>query len=70
MTCYLKALTMERPGPPGLRPIQSNVPHPGPDDLGALTAAAAMAKGAAGRHRLDSRAGHRDWPCLAERAVC
>jgi len=41
MTCYLKAVAMERPGSPGLRPIQSTVPQLEADDPGALTAAAA-----------------------------
>jgi hypothetical protein len=44
MTCYLKAVAMERPGSPGLRPIQSTVPQLEAHDPGALTAAAAMAR--------------------------
>lgn len=62
MTCYLKALTMDRPGSPGLRPIHSNVSHLEPDDLGALTVVAATGQGAAGRHDLGFRAAHHDWP--------
>ncbi len=38
------------------------VPRLEPDDLGALTAAAAMAKSAAGRHQLGFRAARYDWP--------